>query len=126
MTVQVPPIDFPFTEALVVGFTLFGLGVYGFLFRRNLIILLLSLELMTNGANVVLAAFNRLWGYATTRVAFTSGAFPPSPFSLIGHVFIVLSITIAVAEAALGLALLVLLYRRYKSSQIEEFTKLRW
>lgn len=79
---------------LVVGAAMFALGVIGFLSRRNLIIMFLCTELMFQGAGVALIAFSRYWLNHT------------------GEVFVIFVLTVAAAEAAMALALVVLLYRK--------------
>lgn len=79
---------------LVVAALLFGLGLIGFLSRRNLIIMFLCTEMMFQGAGLALIAFGRYHMNHT------------------GEVFVIFVLTIAAAEAALALALVVLLYRR--------------
>jgi NADH-quinone oxidoreductase subunit K len=111
----------------VLSLILLGIGIYGFLFRKNVLLLLMSLEIMANAANLALVAFTRMWGFASTRMAFVpGGARELVPFAPIGHVFVIFSITIAVAEAAIGLALIVLLYRRFRSVDVDRFTVLKW
>ena len=79
---------------LVLSGGLFGLGVIGFLTRRNLIVMFLCTEMMFQGVGVALVAFGRFHMNAT------------------GEVFVIFVLTIAAAEAALALALVVLLFRR--------------
>lgn len=117
----------PIEHYIVLSLILLGIGVYGFLFRQNVLLLLMSLEIMANAANLAFVAFTRMWGFASTRVAFAPGGIrDPVPFAPIGHVFVIFSITIAVAEAAIGLALIVLLYRKYRAVDVQKFTTLRW
>jgi NADH-quinone oxidoreductase subunit K len=78
---------------LTIAAILFSMGIYGVLSRRNAIGVLLSVELMANAVNINLVAFSR---YATAEV---------------GQVFALFSIALTVAEVAVGLALVVLLYR---------------
>ena len=92
---------------LVVSAALFSLGVIGFLTRRNLIIMFLCTELMFQGAGLALIAFGRHWMNHT------------------GEVFVIFVLTIAAAEAALALALVVLLYRKKGSLDAEAWAQLR-
>ena len=92
---------------LTVSLILFFIGMAGLLSRKNLFILFLSLELMLNGINLSLIAFSRFF-----RV-------------LDGQVFVFLVITIAAAEAAIGLALLVLLFKNKATLNIDEYKMMK-
>lgn len=83
---------------LVLAAVLFGIGAGGFLTRRNMLLQLMSIEIMLNSVNLTLVAFNR-W----------------MPESHAGQVFAFLVIAVAAAEAAVGLAILISLYRLRKS-----------
>ncbi|MFL6178301.1 MAG: NADH-quinone oxidoreductase subunit NuoK [Actinomycetes bacterium] len=93
--------------ALSVG--LFGIGTYGLLVRRNLILILMSLELMLNGANISMVAFDVFWADVLRA----------------GQSFAIFIITIAAAEIGLGLAILLLLYRARGTIAVDEATDLR-
>ena len=93
----------PSEHLLILGSVLFGLGVLGFLVRRNVIIVLASVELMLNAANLTLLAGSRMH----VREGLTSGA---SEY-LHGPIFALFVILVAAAEAAVGLALIIALYR---------------
>ena len=91
------------TEAYVVlSMVLFILGAMGVLLRRNAILVFMSVELMLNAANLALAAFARQWGASD------------------GHLFVFFVITVAAAEVAVGLALIVAIFRTKKSIDIDE------
>jgi NADH-quinone oxidoreductase subunit K len=92
---------------LVVSALLFSLGLLGVIARRNLIVIYMSLELMLNAANLALVAFSR----------FTNNAN--------GQVMVFFIITVAAAEVALGLALIVALYRKRQTAHVEDLTTLR-
>lgn len=92
---------------LVVSALLFALGLLGVLVRRNLLIIYMSLELMLNAANLALAAFSR---------------FNNSPD---GQVFVFFIITVAAAEVAVGLALIVALYRKRQTTHVEDLTSMK-
>jgi NADH-quinone oxidoreductase subunit K len=92
---------------LVVSVLLFALGLLGVIVRRNLLIIYMSLELMLNAANLALVAFSR----------FTN--------NLDGQVFVFFTITVAAAEVAVGLALIVALYRKRQSAHVEDLTTLK-
>ena len=82
---------------LILGTGLFFVGLYGFLVRRNMIAMLIGLELMLNGVNLNFAAFNRFL----------------HPQLLEGMFFIVFNITIAAAEAALAIAIIINVYKNF-------------
>jgi len=92
---------------LVVSVLLFCLGLLGVIVRRNLLVIYMSLELMLNAANLALVAFSR----------FTN--------NLDGQVFVFFTITVAAAEVAVGLALIVALYRKRQTAHVEDLTTLR-
>ncbi|GAC1395320.1 MAG: NADH-quinone oxidoreductase subunit NuoK [Vulcanimicrobiaceae bacterium] len=86
---------------------IFFIGVTGVVTRRNPLIVLMSIELMFNAANLALVAFARLWGNNA------------------GHVFVFLVVTVAAAEAAIGLAIVVSVFRRAKHVDLDEVARLR-
>ncbi len=92
---------------LVVSALVFALGLFGVLTRRNLIVMFMSLELMLNAANLALVAFSR----------FTD--------NLSGQVMVFFVITVAAAEVAVGLALIVALYRKRQSTYVEDLTLMK-
>lgn len=94
---------------LTLAAVLFCIGLYGVLTKRNAIIVLLSIELMLNAVNLNLIAFSKY------------GVHP----SLAGQIFSLFTITIAAAEAAVGVAILVALYRAKVSVNVDEFDELR-
>ena len=85
---------------LLVATALFSIGVYGLLTRRQAVALLLSIEVMANAANLVFVAFARFGG---------------AP----GHPLVLFALAITVAEVAVGLALVLLLYRRHGDTLLE-------
>ena len=91
---------------LVVGALLFALGTTGVLIRRNAIVMLMCIELMLQGANVTLAAFSR---YLDDQA---------------GFVLVVFSLTVAAAEVAIGLAILVALSRVYPVVNVDQLDSL--
>lgn len=95
------------THFLILSFILFSIGVVGVLSRRSIIIVLMSLELVFNAANVSLAAFSYYLQ------------------SLNGVVFVIFSIPIAAAEVAVGLAILVAVFRRRKTVYVDELNEMR-
>lgn len=92
---------------LVVGGLLFSLGALGVLIRRNILVMLMSIELMLNGANLTLAAFSTFLQ------------------DLAGNVLVVFSLTVAAAEVAVGLAILVALSRVFPVVNVDQLDDLR-
>ncbi|MFO0757848.1 MAG: NADH-quinone oxidoreductase subunit NuoK [Byssovorax sp.] len=98
----------PLEYFLAVGAALFITGVIGFLLRRNLLVLLMSIELMLNAVNLTLVTYNRMHAGA-----------------LDGQVFAFFVITVAAAEAAVGLAIVLAVYRVRKTVRSDETDLLR-
>ena len=94
---------------LIVGALLFAIGAYGVLSRRNAIGVLLGVELMLNAANLNFLAF---WRYL-------------SPSSMEPQVFVLIGITVAAAEAAVGLAIILNLYRDRGSIDVEHANEMK-
>jgi NADH-quinone oxidoreductase subunit K len=94
---------------LLLSVGLFGIGTYGLLVRRNAILMLMSLELMLNGVNVSLVAFDVYWQDALHA----------------GQSLAIFVITIAAAEIGLGLGILLLLFRTKGTIAVDEATDLR-
>jgi len=92
---------------LVVSALLFAIGLLGVIIRRNLLVMYLSLELMLNAANLALVAFSRFNN------------------SLDGQVLVFFIITVAAAEVAVGLALIVALFRKRQSAHVEDLTSMK-
>src|SRR5688572_14152376 len=92
---------------LTVSALLFALGLTGVLIRRNLLIMYMSIELMLNAANLAFVAMSR----------FTN--------NLNGQVMVFFIITVAAAEVAVGLALIVALYRKRQSAHVEDLTTMK-
>ena len=99
----------PLSWYLAVAAILFVIGFYGVLSRRNAIAILMGIELMLNAVNLNLVAF---WRYT-------------QPDQVAGQVFAIIVITVAAAEAAVGLALFIALYRQRGSVHIDEIDLLR-
>jgi NADH-quinone oxidoreductase subunit K len=93
---------------LLVSSALFSLGLLGVIVRRNLLIMYMSLELMLNAANLALVAFSRFNN------------------NLDGQIMVFFIITVAAAEVAVGLALIVALYRKKQTAHVEDLTTLRY
>jgi len=92
---------------LIVSALLFCLGLLGVIMRRNLLVIYMSLELMLNAANLALVAFSRFNGH------------------LNGQVMVFFIITVAAAEVAVGLALIVALYRQRQTAHVEDLTTMK-
>jgi NADH-quinone oxidoreductase subunit K len=93
---------------LTVGAILFTLGIFGiFLNRKNLIVILMSIELMLLAVNINLVAFSSFLG------------------DLVGQVFTMLVLTVAAAEAAIGLAIVVVFYRNRRSIEVEDINQMK-
>jgi len=100
----------PLSWWLVVATALFCLGLYAVLSRRNAIAILMGVELMLNAVNINLVAFNR---YTT-------------PQTIEGQIFAIFVITIAAAEAAVALAIIISAYRRRQTIEVEDFDTMRF
>src|SRR6187549_600158 len=100
----------PLAGYLLLSAFLFAIGLAGALTRRNAILILVGIELMLNAANLNFIAFWR---------------FGPNPEALTGVMFVIFSIGIAAAEAAVGLALIIAIYRHYKSTNVDEVDSLK-
>lgn len=100
----------PISLFLALGAVLFCIGLYGVLTRRHLVIVLVCIELMLNSVNINLIAFSSIGPFA----------------NIIGQVFTLFVITVAAAEAAVGLAILIALYRNRHSIDIIKHDLLRW
>jgi len=88
--------------------TLFSIGVYGVLARRNAVLVLMSIELMLNAVNLNLVGFSQLWR------------------DLTGQVFALFVIAIAAAEVGIGLAIVILIYRNRETINVNEVNLLKW
>ncbi|GBD14339.1 NADH-quinone oxidoreductase subunit 11 [bacterium HR25] len=96
---------------LLLGALLFGIGLFLVLSKRNVIGILIGIELMFNAVNLTLVAFAR---------------FVESTNALSGQVFVVFSIAVAAAEAAVALALAVAIYRQRETVDVDKINLLRW
>lgn len=100
----------PLWMYLVVAAALFSTGLFGVLSRRNAIAILMSIELMLNAVNINLVAF---WRYNT-------------PLELSGQAFVAFVFVVAAAEVAVGLALIISIYRKRQSVIVEDVNMLKW
>lgn len=94
---------------LLVGAMLFCLGLYGLFVKKNVVAILMSIELMLNAVNINFVAFNRF--LAT---------------DLIGNVAALFVIVLAAAEVAVGLALVIAIYRSRQTTNVDEYNWLKW
>jgi NADH:ubiquinone oxidoreductase subunit K len=101
----------PLSWHLCLAAILFAIGLCGALTRRNAIIVLISIEIMFNAANLNLIAFWAYSEHATTVLA--------------GQMFVLFTIAIAAAEAAVGLALVIAIFRHYKSVDVTQVKELK-
>lgn len=101
---------------LLVGAMLFCLGLYGVFAKKNIIAILMSIELMLNAVNINFVAFNRFIYYQKINIYYV----------LTGHVAALFVIVVAAAEIAVGLALVIAIYRNRQSTNVDEFNWLKW
>jgi NADH:ubiquinone oxidoreductase subunit K len=100
---------------LALSSVLFAIGLFGALTRRNIIGILMSIELMFNAVNVAFVAVGRY-----------QPAPPGGPFNLGGQVFALFVITVAAAEAAVALAIILAIYRTRKTVSIDDLNLMKW
>jgi NADH-quinone oxidoreductase subunit K len=93
---------------LVLSTAIFCIGVFGLLTRRNALLFLMSVELMLNAANINLVAFSFYWGNVT------------------GQTFSLFTMALAAAEVAIGIGIILVLYRNFKDIDVTEATTMRW
>lgn len=94
-------------EALILSAILFVIGTFGVLVRRNAIIMFLCIELQLNAVNVAFVAFSSLWG-------------------IDGQIFVFFVMTVAAAEAAVGLAIIISIFRHFETVDVGSFNLLKW
>jgi NADH-quinone oxidoreductase subunit K len=93
---------------LILSAILFSIGVVGFLLRRNTIVIFMSIELMLNAANLALVAFSRFL------------------HSMDGQIFVFFVMSVAAAEAAVGLAIIIAIYRTKETVNADEMNLMKW
>ena len=98
---------FLLTEALIVSAVLFVVGTFGVLVRRNAIIMFLCIELQLNAVNLSFVALSRYLGIE-------------------GQLFVFFVMTVAAAEAAVGLAIIISIFRHYETVSVNNFNLLKW
>jgi NADH:ubiquinone oxidoreductase subunit K len=97
-------------QFLILAAALFALGIYGLLVRRNLVLILLSVELMLAAVNINLIAFESV---LRTELA-------------VGQVFAIFVITVAAAEVGIGLAIVIMIFRNRRSANVDDLSLMRW
>lgn len=100
----------PLSHVLILSSALFFLGIYGFFSRRNMITMLMSIELILNSVNINFIAFNKYL----------------FPYQLEGVFFTMFIIVVAAAEVSLSIAIIINLYRRFKTIDIEDTTTMKY
>ncbi len=95
---------------LVLSSTLFAIGLYGALTKRNAIVILMSIEIMLNAVNIAMVAFSRFI----------------TPTLLTGQVFAIFVMVVAAAEASVGLAILIAVYRSRQTIDSDKMDLLKW
>jgi NADH-quinone oxidoreductase subunit K len=99
---------------LVLSGMVFTLGLCGVMMRRNVILVMMSVEIMLNAANLALVAFNK-------HLAPVAGVVPPD-----GQVLVFFTIAVAAAEVAVALVIAMLLFRRLDTVNVDDVANLRW
>ena len=97
-------------QYLALAAILFAIGVFGVLTRRNAIGILMSLELMFNAVNINLVAFNRF----------------VTPTEFVGQIFAIFVVVVAAAEATVGLAIVILIHRNWRSIDADRINLMKW
>jgi NADH-quinone oxidoreductase subunit K len=98
----------PTEHLMILSLILVAIGIVGVLIRRNVIIILMSIELILNAANLNFVAFSRQWN------------------NMVGQIFGVFNITIAAAEVAVGLAIIIALFRNRETVNVDEMNLMKW
>lgn len=98
----------PVSYYVILSAIVFIIGMVGVLIRRNIIIILLSVELMLNATNINFVAFSNYY------------------HNVAGQVFVFFTLTVAAAEVAVGLAIIIALYRSKSSINVDEFQLMKW
>lgn len=98
----------PLSYYLILSGLIFSIGVLGFLIRRNILVIFMCIELMLNAVNLSLVAFAKEFG------------------SMQGQIFVFLVMTVAAAEAAVGLAIIIAFFRNKKSANVDDLNLMKW
>jgi NADH:ubiquinone oxidoreductase subunit K len=110
---------------LWISLVLFCIGLFGLLTRRNAIAILMSVELLLNAVCINLVAFSRFvrpvaWGWSELAPA------QPAYYDVTGQVFAIIVITLAAAEVAVGLAIVVAVFRQKQTANLDQINLLKW
>ena len=103
----------PLSWYLILSAILFSLGVLGFLIKRNIITIFMSIELMLNAVNLTFVAFARYWQQHNLQLA------------LSGQVFVFFVMVVAAAEAAVGLAIIIAIFRTRETLNVDQVNLLK-
>jgi NADH-quinone oxidoreductase subunit K len=103
----------PLSWYLILSAILFCLGVFGFLLKRNIITIFMSIELMLNAVNLTFVAFANYWSEHGLKLA------------LSGHVFVFFVMVVAAAEAAVGLAIIIAVFRTRETLNVDRVNLLK-
>jgi len=101
-------VTFPLQHAIYLSLALFGLGVVGVFLRRNVITVFMCIELMLNAVNLAFVTFSRMLG------------------ALDGQILVFFVMTVAAAEAAVGLAIVIALHRNRDTLDVDAFSTMKW
>ena len=107
----------PLSWYLILAAGLFSIGLYGVLSRKNAVGILMGIELMLNAANINLVAF---WRYLDSNII------PGQAYAISGQAFAIIVFAVAAAEVAVGLALVISVYRHRKTIAADEIDLLKW
>jgi NADH-quinone oxidoreductase subunit K len=111
---------FTLAHCILLSAFLVAIGAYGVLARRNLLVVLMSVEIMLNGANVALVAFSRYYAGGGAPLAGQA-----RPVASGGQAFVLMSMAVAACEVAVGLALLIALFRTKQTVMSDEVAELK-
>jgi len=107
----------PIEHVIALAAMLFAIGLVGVVTRRNLIVILMSIQVMLNASALAFVAWNRLWPQGSQGVG--DGAAD-------GHVFVLMIVTVAAAQIAVGLGILISMFRNRDSVNVDDVSLLRW
>ena len=93
---------------LILSAVLFTIGLYGVLAKRNAVVILMSIEIMLSAVNIAMVAFSRYGQFIT------------------GQIFVIFIMVVAAAEVAVGLAIIITIYRRRKTVDAEKYDMMKW
>jgi len=95
---------------LILSAVLFSIGLYGVLAKRNAVVILMCIEIMLNAVNIALVSFSRY----------------VAPMLLTGQIFAIFVMVVAAAEAAVGIAIIIAIYRNRESIDVDKFDLMKW